>query len=226
MKKEKALIFDAGSLITLSMTGLLDIIYGLKKEFNGKFLIPEIVESEMITRPKLIKKYKLGALRLQKLLDDKVIECADCLGIDSQEIKKRTDQYLDKANNLFFKGNHSIHLIDKGEAACLALSSILTEKNIENIIVIDEKTTRMLGEKPENLRQLMEKKLHTKIISKPVPPEFKNFSFIRSSELVYIAYKKGLFKNAGKEMLDALLWAVKFKGCSINNDEISALENL
>jgi hypothetical protein len=226
MKPQKAIIFDTGTLITLSMTCLLDLLINLKKEFNGKFLITKLVEQEMFTRPLEIKKYKLGAMRLKQLLDEKIIECPDCIGINSKEINIRTNNYLKSANNIFYKKNQPLHLIDQGEAACLALSSILTEKGIKNVIAIDEKTTRMLCEKPENLKLLMERKLHTKLTSKTVPNEFKQFHFIRSAELVYIGFKKNLFNNNQKDFLDALLYAVKFKGCAITNEEITALERL
>ena len=56
-----------------------------------------------------------------------------------------------------------MHIIDNGEATCLALSLLAEERGIKNAIVIDERTTRMIGENPENLRRLFENKLHTKV---------------------------------------------------------------
>ncbi|MEA3329875.1 MAG: hypothetical protein U9Q06_03975 [Nanoarchaeota archaeon] len=222
----KAIIFDAGTLISLSMSGLLNVLKDLKKNFKGKFLITKTVEYEMITRPMNIKKYKLGALRLKKLFDEKVIELPNSFKIDNKELDRQTKYYIQTANSTFYKGDTAIHLIDKGEAECLALSSLLSEKDIENVIAIDERTTRMLCEKPENLKKLMEKKLHTKITSKPVPKKLKEFKFIRSSEIVYVAFKKGIIEDKSKEMLDALLYGVKFKGCAITGDEIREMKKL
>ena len=55
---------------------------------------------------------------------------------------------------------------------------------------------------------------------------YKKFKVIRSTELIYVAYKKGLVKLKGKLVLDALLWALKFKGCSISGDEIREIKKI
>jgi hypothetical protein len=222
----KAIIFDTGTLITLSMNCLLNILEELKKDFDGKFLITNTVEYEMITRPMNIKKYKLGAMRLKKLFEEKIIELPNSFEINEEELKRRTKNYLNISNSIFFTKGTPIHLIDDGESECLALSSILSEKGIENVIAIDERTTRMLCEKPENLRKLMEKKLHTNISIKKIPKELSQFRFIRSSEIVYLAYKKKIIKDQSKDMLDALLYGVKFKGCAISEEEIKEIKKL
>ena len=74
----------------------------------------------------------------------------------------------------------------------------------------------------------MEKKLHT-----PLDPNLsllegmKKFKFIRSAELLYIAYKKDLIGvKKEKELLDALLYGVKFKGCAISSVEIEEMKKL
>ena len=222
----KALIFDSGSLITLSMNCLLSLLKDLKKDFNGKFLITRDVEYEMIEHPINIEKYKLGALRLKNLIAENILEFPESLGVKSEEVNRSTTKYLEISNSVFFKDSQPIHLIDKGEASCLALSSLLSEKGVENVIVIDERTTRMLFEKPENLKKLMEQKLHTKILSREIKNINKIFSFIRSSELIYVAFKKGFVKNKSKEMLDAMLYAARYKGCSISDEEIKEIEKM
>ena len=80
-----------------------------------------------------------------------------------KEITKNAQEFMNIANSAFKETNKEIHLVELGESSCLALSKLLTEKGIENIITIDERTMRVLCEKPENLRKLLEKKLHTKI---------------------------------------------------------------
>ena len=120
------------------------------------------------------------------------------------------------------KGKY-LHLIDLGEASCLALSRILDEKGIKNVVAIDERTTRMLGEKPENLENLLRRKLHTKVkFMKENFKFFEGFKFIRSAELIYVAYKKGIIKLKNN-VLEALLYATKFKGCAISGDEIKEI---
>ena len=104
----------------------------------------------------------------------------------------------------------------------------MTEKNIENILAIDERTTRMIIEKPENLKNLLEKKMHTRIkIRKESFDLFKGFKIIRSTEIMYIAYKKGFIKiKDGNLVLDAVLYGLKFKGCSISHDEIEEIKRI
>ena len=87
---------------------------------------------------------------------------------------------------------------------------------------------RMLVEKPENLKKLLQRKLHTIVtIKKENFAPFKGFKIIRSAELVYVAYKKGLVKlKNGKTVLDALLWAVKLNGCSISGEEINEIKRI
>jgi len=221
----KAIIFDSGALITLSMNSLLEILRELKKKFNGKFLITREVEYESVVRPMQIKKYKLGAMNIKTLIDEKVLEFPSVLGVSEKEISFSTKELMDVANSVFQARNRNLHLIDIGETSCVALSSLLYHKNIESVIVIDERTTRMLLEKPENLQQLMESKLHTKIVRLPLKDHaFREKNFIRSAELIYVAYKKGLVKNKSKDMLDAMLYGAKFKGCSISNEEIKEIE--
>ena len=224
MKKiEKALIFDASSIITLVMNGLLPELEKLKEKFNGKFLIPADVQREIIDKPMKIKRFAFEALKVKELFNAKVLETPASVGADDNLISKKAKEFKDVANNLFEARGKPLHIIDLGEASCLALSRILDEKGIKNIVVVDERTTRMLGEKPENLESLLRKKLHTKVTLKEKDFKFfAGFKFIRSAELIYVAYKKGLtrFKNG---ILEALLWAIKSKGCAISGDEIKEM---
>ena len=223
-----AIIFDASTLISLSMNGLLDELAKLKTIFNGKFLITNDVKYEVIDRPIEIKRFELEALRVKKLLEEGVLELPESLGIKSSEVNEKKEKMLEIANSMFVWDNKDIKLIHSGEAACLALSRILLDKKIPHVIAIDERTTRMLGEKPEKLKELLEKKMHTKV--KLVKSDFKyfrGFRFIRSSELLYVAWKKGLTElKDGRKVLDALLWAVKFKGCAVSHDEIEEIMNI
>ena len=219
----KALIFDASSIITFAMNGLLPKLKELKEIFNGKFLIPKEVRREIIDKPMKIKRFAFEALKVKELFNEKVLEMPDSLGINESLISAKAQEFKDVANNLFEAKGKNLHVIDLGETSCLALSRILDEKGIKNVVVIDERTTRMLGEKPENLENLFQRKLHTKVILKKKNFKiFEGFRFIRSAELIYIAYKKGLFK-VKNNVLEALLYAVKSKGCAISGDEIKEI---
>ena len=224
---QKAIIFDSGTLINFAMNGLFEEFRELKKIFNGKFLITKEVKGEIIDRPITIKRFELEALKLKELLEDNVLEMPSAFGIDENKISQITKQVLDVSNDTFFGRENAIHIIDLGEASCLALSKLLDEKNIKNVISVDERTIRVLCEKPENLLALLQKKLHTGITAKKENFKyFQGYKFIRSAELMYILYKKGIIKLKNHNVLDALLYAVKFKGCAISDEEISQMEKL
>lgn len=225
--ENKIIIFDASTLITLAMNGLLPELRKLKEIFNGKFIIPMEVKKEAIDNPLKIKRFELEALKLQKLFQDKVLELPSVLGVKRQEINTLANQILDLSNSLFKARKKDVHIIDMGEATCLALSKILHERGVEHVNSIDERTTRMLCEKPENLRKLLEKKLHTKVVlSKKRQSFLKNCKIVRSSELIYVAYKKGLVRMKGEKVLEALLYALQFKGCSISREEINEIKKI
>ncbi len=223
----KALIFDSSSLISLSLNGLLEELKKLKKIFNGEFIITKEVKQEVVETPLKIKEYEFEALKIQNLIDEGYLKMSDKLGIQDKEITNLTIKLMNLANTMFIGNRNEIHLIQLGEASCLALSKLLNDKKIKNVLVIDERTTRMLVEKPENLKQLLEKKMHTNVkLKKGNFNPFKGFKIIRSAELMYLAYKKGLINLKGKEVLDALLYALKFKGCAISFDEIEEIKKI
>ncbi len=223
----KALIFDAGPIINFSMNGMLDVLEKLKSSFNGKFLITEAVKKEVIDRPINIPRFELGALRVQALIDRAVFEMPGSLNIDNEKIKKETIRLMDIANHCIFSRGTWVNILSEGETSCLALSNELRKRDIENIIAIDERTTRILAEKPENLKKLIEEKLHASVKAQLSNlDEFLEFRFIRSTELVYVAYKKGLLNLEGKKVLEAALYATKYKGSAVSFEEIEELKKL
>ncbi len=226
--QSKAIIFDSGTLISFSMNGLTDEIKKLKSIFKGKFLITNDVKREIIDKPLTIKRFELEGLRLKQLLSEGVLEMPSSLEVKDNDITKKSNEILGMVNSIFVgKDGKNIHIIDTGETSCLALSHILTGKKIENVIAIDERTTRMLVENPEGLQNYLERKMHIRINSKKENLEYcKQFKIIRSTELIYVAYKKGLINLKGENVLDALLYAMKFKGAAISNDEISEIKKL
>lgn len=223
----KALIFDASTLISFAMNGLYDELRKLKGIFDGKFIITKEVKGEVIDRPLTIKRFELEALKIKQLLDEGVLELPSSLNISDKEISKNAYRFIEIANTTFKSRKDHIKLIDLGEASCVALARILEDRRIENVLAIDERTIRMLIEKPENLEKLLENKLHSEIIlNKENLKRFKGFKIIRSTELVYLAYKKGLIDLKYGMVLDALLYAMKFKGCSISEEEIREVERI
>lgn len=228
MMEEKILIFDASSIITLALNNLLYLLRGLKTEFNVRFIMSEEVRREVIDQPLQIKRYELEALMIRQLVKDNVLQFPESIGIESKKVTEETNQVMRTANKMFRAGSRFIRIISAGESSCFALSRILKTKDIDSVLAVDERTARMLSENAENLRRLMEKKLHTKInVQKNSLAYFSGFKVIRSAELCWVAYKKGLVGIAdGVQLLDGLLYATKYKGCAISNQEIEEIKRL
>jgi len=224
---EKAIIFDSGALISFSMNGITDILRKLKEKFSGKFLITSEVKQEVVDTPIKIKRFELEALKIKQLLDEGVLEMSSSMGIKDSDVTKRMNEIKNIANTSFSGRGRDINLLHIGESSCLALSRMLTEKGVRNIIAIDERTTRLLVEKPENLKRIFEEKMNTKVTIKN--QNFKTFSgikIVRSTELAYVAYKKGLVNLKNGNVLDALLYALKLKGAAISREEIEEAKKL
>ncbi len=209
------------------MNGLLPELIKLKESFDGKFIITKEVKYEIIDRPIMIKRFELEALKLQELINESILEFPESLGIKEDQITKQTNDLINIANTTFIKQSKSVHLIDMGETSILVLSKILSKKGIDNIIAVDERTTRMLCEKPQNLKKLLQKKLHAKIeIKKQNLIHFSGFKIIRSAELMFMAHKKNLMRIKNKKILDAILYSLKYKGCAISREEIEKLKKM
>lgn len=209
------------------MNGLLYVLRKLRVNFDGKFVITKQVKEELIDVPINIKKYELEALSIRQLISDKILESPSIIGIDENEINSETSRFMDIANNMFIAQGERMRIVSKAECSCIALSNILIRKKIDNVVVIDERTIRMLIENPNNLEELYSKKLHTSVKMNYKRTTDIPVKIIRSSEIVYNAYKKGLIDiKDGKQLLDALLYAVKYKGCAISRDEIEEIKNM
>ncbi len=225
-QKIKALIFDSGTLINLSINGLLYILEEIKNSTEIKMLITNEVKYELIDRPLNVPRFELSALKIQRLIDLEVLEFPESLNISKEILNSTTQKLMSIANSIVKADGKFIKIVSNAEMSCLALSSLLTEKEIENIIGIDERTTRILAEKPANLQKIMENKLHTKIQLVNKLDSFEKFRFIRSTELVYAAYKKGFLKLTGAKALEAVLYATKYAGSSVSWDEINVLKKM
>jgi hypothetical protein len=210
------------------MNGLLDALEKLKADFGGEFLITKEVKEEIIDHPKTVKRFELGAIRLEELYNRGVFKLAKLNTEEVDELRRLRDNYMQQSNVMFKTKKKAVHLLDKGECAVLALSTIMKRKTKEDVpIVIDERTTRIIIENPGNLKKLMEKKLHTKINANTKTYDlFKGFKIIRSTELAYIIHKKGLFKLQHPKAFEAIVYGLKFKGTSISEKEVQALSRM
>jgi hypothetical protein len=223
----RILIFDSGPLINLSMNGLLFILEELKKDFDGKFIITEPVRREVVDKPMNVQKFELGAVRIQNLINKGVLEFPNVINVNPDKIMAETEKLSVAANHSMRLRSQAITLVSEAEMSCVALANELKKQEVEVLVAVDERTTRILSEAPTELEKIMSSKLHHDIkIDVRNLNDFKNIRFIRSSELVYVAYKKGLIGLQGSKVLEALVYATKFKGSAISFEELNELKKL
>ncbi|MBS3152544.1 hypothetical protein J4230_03995 [Candidatus Woesearchaeota archaeon] len=217
----KTLVFDTSSVISIVANDLLWVLKPLKQIFRGEFYIPNSVKFELIDKPFTTKMFKLESIMINKSITEGDFLVNNPLNVDD---------LLIHINSIYSVKEKILHIVDRGEVEALAL--VLRVQAAA--YVVDERTMRLLIENPYTLRRILERKLHIKVdINKKLLKEFseivKGVKVIRSTELLIIAYEKGLlnkFVTVGSteiDLLDGLLWGLKLRGCSISSDEISEI---
>ncbi|MBW3016799.1 hypothetical protein KY316_00360, partial [Candidatus Woesearchaeota archaeon] len=215
----KAIVFDTGPLISLSVNSLLWILYPLKKKFGGKFIITPEVKRELVDRPIRGKKYQFEALRIHDLLNEKVFEIHG-----SKQVAQRAKELMDTANSCFSVHGTNLKIVQLAEMESIAAALELKA----DAIVIDERTTRMLIESPGDIENILERKLSEDVkVDREMLRRFsetvKDIKVLRSTELVVAAYRLGLLdryvtanqkvdKRMKNILLQSVLWALKLYG--------------
>jgi hypothetical protein len=221
----KFAVLDSGPIISLTLNGLLHTLELLRTKFpNVVFILTPQVKKEIIDKPLTIKKYELEAVKVQTLLAAKTIVLSTEF-VANNVLEKETQRILNLSNSVVKADGKTVPIVQIGEASCVAFANLC---NCESVIVIDERITRLLTESPQNVKAIMERKLHVPInINQKNLKEFKDLKYIRSAELVYITYKNGLYDyKKDKTLLDALLYSLKFSGTSISSKEIDEMKSI
>jgi predicted nucleic acid-binding protein len=222
MAVKKVVLCDSSALISLTNSCLIDLLYFFTKNHGVEFVVPQAVEREIIERPLSIsmKAYELSAMRMKKALDDRI------LNMSRYDTLDRAKNIMDLANAMFYARAKPIHMVDLGEADMIALA----KDTDADVVLMDERTTRMLIESPFSLKDHMEKELGvTVMVNKRSFDDFKEsaegLKVIRSSELAAIAYGEGYFSTHfdPRKMLESTLYSLKYGGCSIGFDEIDEM---
>lgn len=224
--KVKALFFDAGPIITLVMARLVQVLPLLKAEYGGKFYITPAVHKELVERPISVKRFEFEALQVEKLIRDGTLEVYDKVP------KKKVVELIDLANGTFSLDGKTMDVIQSGE-----MESVATALEIDaDGVVMDERTLRLFIENNKEMVKLLENRFKKEIVADKekmnvFSSTLKAVTIIRSIELVGLAYKMGLLDGYipegkdGKEVLiDATLWATKFNGCAVTEEEIEELK--
>lgn len=225
----KTLIFDAGPIISLTTNNLLWLLPHLKERFNGDFCITNAVKRELVDRPFETKKFKFEAIQVEKQIETGVLKVMQYSEVESQAARIQA-----LANSVYRTEVGAVPIVQRGEMESIAATALIDA----DAFVTDERITRMLVEYPEGLRQLLEKRLHTKVrINDDALHHFeeltRHIQIIRSVELVTIAYEIGLLDkfvvklpNSRKELLESVLWGMKLNGCAITENEIEQILKL
>ena len=220
--KGKDIICDASSLIALTESCFLWLLYDLNRKHGFRFLIPDMVEYECIRRPLNIKEYSMDAIRLEDAVNDGVLEVIRDEDINSEMVK-----IMNFSNHLYYARGKPIHLVDRGEAAMIALA----DKYDIDLLLMDERTTRLLIEDPMSIKKHFENEFNVHIgvnetSLRELQSRLEGLKVIRSSEIITLGYRIGLFnkfQHIEKDALEAALYRVKFRGCSISFDEINEI---
>ena len=222
----RTLVFDAGPIITLTLNHLMWTLSHMQKDFGGKFYIPEAVRRELIDRPLEINRFKFEALHTNRYVKKGTITVYPI-----KEYEKMTQEIMDLANAAFIAHENPIRIVHAGEIQVIALALILKS----DAVVIDERTAIELIEHPDNIRQRLSKRLHTRVSVDQQKLEklkdmLEGLHVIRSADIMVVAYEKGLLDRYLPEepydigiLLDAVLWGLKLNGCTIAKKEIESI---
>ncbi len=218
----RTVVIDSSTLITLSMNCLLWTIDKLNDK--TEFYITEEVGKESIYNPLNSEKWAFGAIRINKsaVKTMKVFR-------NSHKLRDGTEKLLELINNTFYAKGRAMKIIHRGEIESVVLAKYLSA----NVIATDEKTMRLLIEAPNQVKNLLESKLHTSIRInndnfRRMTDYLSGIEVLRSVDLISYCFEKGYLDSflAGeckgkKKLIWSLLWGLKYSGCAISRDEIN-----
>ena len=153
-----------------------------------------------------------------------IIENNENLILPKDEVNKIVIAYIEEleANREIKKGIDKNNIIND-----LTLTGIITA-NEEGISFWHRAFLNYFASKEFAKKYIENSKIMDGYLNKSSLDYFKDTQIMRSTELTLIAYKKNLIHihASAVKAVDALLYALKFKGCSISRDEIRDAKNL
>ncbi|MBI4149017.1 hypothetical protein HY491_01085 [Candidatus Woesearchaeota archaeon] len=220
----KALVFDAGPIISLTMNNLLWLLPELQKRFQGKFIISAAVEHELVEKPLQTKRFEFEGFQVTEYISNKTLE------VSHEVAEEKTLHLLSIANSCFQANGQDLRIVQFAEMETLLLAKMIGA----DAAAIDERTTRLLIEDPKKLHYILEHKLHQKVtMQKGSLRDFHrhvgSVKIIRSVEMGYAAYRLGMLDRyisspkQKKQLLDAMLWGIKLDGCAVSKKEIAEM---
>ena len=216
----KKVVFDSSTLISLSDRCLINIIGRMAVSEGVEFVIPESVLEESVLYPLKIKKFELDAVRINNAIAHKWITVAK----STKTTRNNVQRIENIVNDICIAENRPMKIVHRGEIETIAIAKELGA----DAIAMDERTTRMLLEEPSALKEVLQHRLHRKImLNNRAIAEFREFSgmvpIIRSVGLIALSYEKNYFGDdlpRNRTALEAALFAAKLSGCAVSTDEI------
>lgn len=213
------MVFDSGALISIASTCMTPMLGYLSGKTPSTFFMPASVEYEAISRPLKIHRFELNAIRIKSVIENNWIKVYET----TPKIKSLTDKINNIVNSIYSVRKHKLNILQLGELEAISLLTILEG----GVLVIDERTTRMIIEEPHELKTLLEKRYKAPVnIDEAKLAEFQDLipkiSVVRSVDLVAQADALGYFESYfnRKMALEAALYAMKFAGCAVTFEEI------
>ncbi|HLC57357.1 MAG TPA: hypothetical protein VJH95_02185 [Candidatus Nanoarchaeia archaeon] len=225
----KSLVFDSSSVISIMTNNLMDVLFELKKRFNGEFFIPDAVKLELVDNPLRTRRFELQAVMLADYIGEGYFKFFENIAVKSQgEVLTET------ANNIFMIDGKALRIVDSAEICGLVLANMVKA----SAYVVDERTLRLLVEDYRKLKELFERKFNARVeVDRRSLKKFQEVvggvKIIRSAELMTLGFELGLFnkyKSGGElvdgykqRMLEGILWGLRLRGCSISTNEINEI---
>ena len=207
------MVFDSGPLINLANNCLLGVLDTIPAEMY----IPPAVYREVYGYPSTKRMYAWSASLINEVVGKRIL--LRTLSARERSLVEHLDHLL---NSLFYSSRGPIRIVHPGELEAIVLAS-----EMDKVVAIDERTMRLIVEDVDALRRRLSSKIHAWVkIDKSklseVQSTLQDLLVVRSVDLVAYAYDKGYFssyKNPSSA-LRAALYALKYGGCAVAEDEI------
>ncbi|MFH0714603.1 MAG: hypothetical protein V1847_02410 [Candidatus Diapherotrites archaeon] len=214
-----SIVLDSSSLISISKTCLINVLPRLAEKAGFELVIPYRVEEETVERPRSIKQFELNALRIQHSIENGWLKVKKL----EAEGRKKSDEFISLANDLFYTDLGALSIIQGGEAETIGL----VKESGAKLLAVDERNTRMLVEDIEGLKNYLQKKYGKIRMNEDNAEKMKELvsgiNVIRSSEFIAWGFRQKMFEPDianSLQGLEAALYAVKYSGCSVSEQEI------
>lgn len=225
------IVVDSSTIISCAVNCLIWIFDRLQQKGN-RFVVPASVKREIVDQGLASQKYKYEAIRVMRYTLKGTFE------VDKRDIKNEASRILNYANTSFTINGNPLKILQDADAEVVALA----KKINADAIATDERTLRMLVENPEAMKPILEEKFHAKVgVNENSLRELSNIikgvPVMRSVDIITTAFMAGIFEetegycknvipNCRKELIQGLLFALKFSGCAIAFEEVNEYVNL